>query len=196
VKLLRGLATGCAFGVLLFLATSAPAAPQRFGQLTGVVIDPLGQPQLGASVSIDPEGIGADAAQQVMTDQNGVFALRRLRPGLYAVKVTQAGFLPSMQQHVRVGAGLTTLVRIEMDSVFTSLEQLRRQPSQTTQADDWKWVLRSSSSTRPALQFQDGAVLVAGGESSNMDNPRPEPSARLEMTSGSREPGSPSALSG
>ena len=59
-----------------------------------------------------------------MTDQNGVFALQRLSPGLYAVKVTQAGFLPSMQQHIRVGAGLTTLVRIEMDSVFSSLNQL------------------------------------------------------------------------
>ncbi len=197
MKLLRGLTTGCALAVFFFLATPSPAAPQHYGQLTGVVLDPLGQPQLGASISIDPEGMSGDSiTQRITTDQDGVFALRRLRPGLYAVKVTQAGFLPSMQQHVRIGAGLTTLLRIEMDSVFTSLEQLRRQPSQTTETDDWKWVLRSSSSTRPVLQFRDGAILVASGESSNLDAPSREPSTRLEVTSGSREPGSPSALSG
>jgi len=158
------------------------------------VLDPVGQPQLGASVSIDPEGVsGRDAAQQLLTDQNGVFALRRLRPGLYAVRVTQAGFLPSMQQHIRVGAGLTTLVRIEMDSVFSSLDQLRRQPSQSTEADDWKWVLRTSSATRPVLELRDGSIVLA---STSGDRPRPQPSTRIEMTSGSHHPGSASALPG
>lgn len=194
---LRGTVIGCTLAAIFALAVSAPAAPQHYGQLTGVVIDPLGQPQLGASVSVDPEGIrGDDAASQITTDANGTFALRQLRPGLYAVKVTQAGFLPSIQQHVRVGAGLTTLIRVEMDSVFASLSQLRRQPSQTAEAGDWKWVLRTSSATRPILQFSDGAILVASGESSNVDAPHPGPSTSVEMTSGSRQPGSPSALSG
>ena len=196
VKLLRGLVSGCALTALLLLASPTPGAT-RYGQLTGVVLDPVGQPQLGASVSIDPEGVsGRDVPERLLTDQNGVFALQRLRPGLYAVKVTQAGFLPSMQQHIRVGAGLTTLVRIEMDSVFSSLNQLRRQPSQSTEADDWKWVLRTSSATRPVLQFRDGTVVLAGGESSSVDAPRTQPSTRIEMTSGSRQPGSASALPG
>jgi hypothetical protein len=196
VKLLRTFATGCGLATLFFLAAQAYCAPARYGQLTGVVLDPLGQPQLGASVSIDPEGIASrDANQQITTDEHGSFSLARLRPGLYAVKVTQAGFLPSMQQHVRVGAGLTTLIRIEMDSVFASLDRLRRQPSQSTQADDWKWVLRTSSATRPVLQFADGTVLVASGESSNLDGAH-QLNGRIELTSGSREPGSPSALSG
>ena len=119
--------------------------------------------------SIQKGSAAATSTERLLTDQNGVFALQRLRPGLYAVKVTQAGFLPSMQQHIRVGAGLTTLVRIEMDSVFSSLNQLRRQPSQSTEADDWKWVLRTSSATRPVLQFRDGTVVVAGGVSSSVD---------------------------
>ena len=196
MKLPRCLASGCALAALLFLAAPAPGAT-RYGQLTGMVLDPVGQPQLGASVSIDPEGVsGHDATQQLLTDQNGVFALRQLRPGLYAVRVTQAGFLPSMQQHIRVGAGLTTLVRIEMDSIFTSLDQLRRQPSQSTEADDWKWVLRTSSATRPVLQLLDGGIVVASGESTSGDAPRPESSTRIEMTSGSRQPGSASGLPG
>ncbi len=196
MNLLRCIASGCALIALLFLSAPAPGAT-RYGQLTGVVLDAVGQPQLGASVSIDPEGVsGRDVPERLLTDQNGVFALQRLRPGLYAVRVTQAGFLPSMQQHIRVGAGLTTLVRIEMDSVFSSLNELRRQPSQSTEADDWKWVLRTSSATRPVLQFRDGTVVVAGGVSSSVDAPRTQPSTRIEMTSGSRQPGSASALPG
>ena len=198
MKLLRRLASGCALTATALVLFSAPTpAATRYGQLTGLVLDPFGQPQLGASVSIDPEGVsGRDATERLVTDQNGVFALRRLRPGLYAVKVTQAGFLPSMQQHIRIGAGLTTLVRIEMDSVFTSLDQLRRQPSQTTEADDWKWVLRTSSSTRPVLQLRDGGIVLASGESTSGDRPRPRSSTRIEMTSGSHHPGSASALPG
>lgn len=196
MKLLRCLASGCALSALLFCAAPAPAAT-RYGQITGLVLDPVGQPQLGASVSIDPEGVsGRDATARLLTDQNGVFALPRLRPGLYAVKVTQAGFLPTMQQHIRVGAGLTTLVRIEMDSVFSSLDQLRRQPSQSTEADDWKWVLRTSSATRPVLQLRDGSILLASGESTSGDAPRHQPSTRIEMASGSHQPGSASALPG
>jgi Carboxypeptidase regulatory-like domain len=198
VKLLRRLALGCAVTAtaLLFFAVPSPGAA-RYGQLTGLVLDPAGQPQLGASVSIDPEGVsGRDTTERLITDQNGVFALRRLRPGLYAVRVTQAGFLPSMQQHIRVGAGLTTLVRIEMDSVFSSLDQLRRQPSQTTEADDWKWVLRTSSATRPVLQLRDGSILLASGQSNSGDVAQQQPSTRIEMTSGSHQPGSASALPG
>jgi Carboxypeptidase regulatory-like domain len=197
VKLPRRLAFGCALTALLFFfTTTTPGAP-RYGELTGVVLDPVGQPQLGASVSIDPEGVsGRDTMQSLLTDQNGVFAVRQLRPGLYAVRVTQAGFLPSMQLHIRVGAGLTTVVRVEMDSVFSSLDQLRRQPSESTKADDWKWVLRTSSATRPVLQLRDGTIVLASGESSSGDAPRAQPSTRIEMTAGSRQPGSASALPG
>ncbi len=194
MRFLRGVASGCALAALLYLAAPAQGAP-RYGQLSGVVLDPAGHPQLGASVSIDPEGLGGHStAQQILTDQNGVFALPRLLPGLYAMRVTLAGFMPTMQQHIRVGAGLTTLVRIQMDSVFSSLDQMRRQPSQSTEADDWKWVLRTSSATRPVLQLLDGTVVMAGVESSSGD--RPQPSARIEMTAGSRQPGSVSALPG
>ena len=198
MKSLRRLASGCALTATALVLFSAPTpGATRYGQLTGLVLDPFGQPQLGASVSIDPEGVsGRDATERLVTDQNGVFALRRLRPGLYAVKVAQAGFLPSMQQHIRIGAGLTTLVRIEMDSVFTSLDQLRRQPSQTTEPDDWKWALRTSSSTRPVLQLRDDGIVLASGESTSGDRPRSQPSTRIEMTSGSHHPGSASALPG
>ena len=58
-------------------------------------------------------------------------------------------------------------------------------------------MLRTSSATRPVLQFRDGTVVVAGGESRPASiAPRTQPSTRIEMTSGSRQPGSASALPG
>jgi len=57
---------------------------------------------------------------------------------------------------VRINANLTTLVRIEMESMFASLDQLRRQPTaKAADADDWKWVLRSASGMRPVLQWDE-----------------------------------------
>jgi hypothetical protein len=198
VKSLRCLASGCALIALLCTSGTAQGAT-RFGQLTGVVLDPTGTPQLGASIWISSEAVNARGSTQLLTDQNGAFGAQHLRPGQYSVRVTLAGFLPAIQQHVRVGADLTTLVRIELDSVFSSLDQLRRQPAQSTEADDWKWVLRTSSATRPVLQLRDGTIVIAGGASPALpgggDSPR-QARVSVEMTSGYRHPGSSSALPG
>ena len=89
-----------------------------------------------------------------LTNTQGVFRDERLAPGFYTVRVTLAGFLPTLEKHIRVSANLTTLVRIQLESMFASLEQLRRAPSAAaSEADDWKWVLRSASSVRPVLQW-------------------------------------------
>jgi len=48
-----------------------------------------------------------------------------------------------------------------MESMFASLEQLRRQPnSSQADADDWKWVLRSAAGTRPVLQWDESALTA------------------------------------
>src|SRR5208282_2258547 len=136
----------------------------------------------------------SSAAIGYLTNTQGVFRDDKLAPGFYAVRVTLAGFLPTLEKHVRVAANLTTLVRIQLESMFASLEQLRRAPSAAaSEADDWKWVLRSASSARPVLQWVDqdplGAVVV------DADNVPSEPSrGRLEFTDGARKPGSVSNL--
>jgi len=83
------------------------------------------------------------------------FSRESIAPGLYTLRVTLAGFLPTIQQHVRISAHVTTVVRVELESMFASLDQLRRQPSTASvESDDWKWVLRSASITRPVLQWR------------------------------------------
>jgi hypothetical protein len=166
--------------------TSQVRGADGYGKLSGTVLDTEGTPQMGASIWLDAEPVGG-AVAQLLTNQNGVFASQHLRPGLYSARVTLLGFLPSVEEHIRVQADLTTVIHIQMESVLASFDQLRRPPPQPSQSDDWKWVLRSASSTRPILQWQDGSVLLASDESSQ------EPSQahmRLEAITGGSPAGS------
>jgi hypothetical protein len=178
---------------LSFAAGSAPAqAKSSSGKLAGVVHDTVGTPQMGATVEVLPEAGGKTIPLGLLTNTLGVFQGERLAPGFYTVRVTLAGFLPTIQQHVRISAHLTTVVRIEMESMFASLDQLRRQPaSVSVESDDWKWVLRSASATRPVLQWMDD-----GTDTTNLafDVRAMQPRAKLEFTDGARRPGSPSNL--
>jgi hypothetical protein len=174
-----------------------PAAAQLKsvqGVLSGVVRDAAGTPQMGASVEVIPESAATAAGVNFFTNTQGVFRGERLAPGFYTVRVTLAGFLPTLEKHVRVAANLTTLVRIQLESMFATLEQLRRAPSAAaSEADDWKWVLRSASSARPVLQWVDQDPL--GTVAADSDSVPAEPSrGRLEFTDGARRPGSVSNL--
>jgi hypothetical protein len=164
------------------------------GMLSGVVRDTAGTPQLGASVQLIPESDASAAAIGFLTNTQGVFHDEKLAPGFYTVRVTLAGFLPSLEKHVRISANLTTLVRIQLESMFASLEQLRRAPSAAAvEADDWKWVLRSASSARPVLQWVEDDPLSASAMSS--ESVALEPArGRLEFMDGARRPGSVSNL--
>jgi carboxypeptidase family protein len=172
-------------------ATLAQAKPVT-GKVTGVVRDASGTPQLGASVELIPEVLGTLAHQSFLTNTQGIFRSEKLSPGLYTVRVTLAGFLPTLQQHVRINANLTTMVRIEMESMFAGLDQLRRQPVQhSADADDWKWVLRSATGMRPVLQWGERDVVLA---SDARDGRNGAPRMLLEFTDGARRPGSVSNI--
>jgi hypothetical protein len=174
----------------LSLAQTAPAS----GRLSGVVRDGLGTPQMGASVQVVAEGAGLIVARDFLTNTRGGFLGDQLPEGFYTVRVTLAGFLPSLEQHVRISSHVTTVVRIEMESLFASLDHLRKQPSSSnTEADDWKWVLRSAPSTRPVLEWTDTNVVEVA--SVGMDNSIPRPvRMRLEFTDGARRLASPSNI--
>ncbi len=173
--------------------TSAAPAGTAAGKLSGVVRDSAGTPQMGATVEIVPEAAVKAASLGLLTNPQGIFRDESLAPGLYTVRVTLAGFLPTIQQHVRISAHLTTMVRVELESMFASLDQLRRQPSSVSvESDDWKWVLRSASITRPVLQWaDDGSTTVANA---SYDGEVAHARARLDFTDGARRPGSASNL--
>jgi hypothetical protein len=173
--------------------TSSAQAKAAAGKLSGIVRDTTGTPQMGATVEIVPEAAMKAASLGLLTNMQGIFQGERITPGLYTVRVTLAGFLPTIQQHVRISAHVTTVVRVELESMFASLDQLRRQPSTASvESDDWKWVLRSASITRPVLQWADDGSTIASNASSDANAVGPR--ARLDFTDGARRPGSASNL--
>jgi hypothetical protein len=183
--------------VLSFGAEHAAAQAKPVpGKLAGVVRDSSGTPQLGANVELIPEAPGMTISRGFLTDTQGVFSGDKLAPGFYALRVTLAGFLPTLEKHIRISPNLTTVVRVELESMFASLDQLRRAPSNSsTQGDDWKWVLRSASAVRPVLEWMDGDIMSASTvtvESVKFRAPR----LRMEFTDGARRPGSASSITG
>src|SRR5260370_36155916 len=128
------------------------------GKLAGVVRDAVGTPQMGASVELIPETVGLTALHGFLTNTQGVFRGDKLVPGLYTIRVTLAGFLPTLEQHVRVSSNVTTVVRIELESMFASLDQLRRMPANSPpKPDSLQSLLPSPSTSTPVLEW------VAGG---------------------------------
>ena len=175
-----------------------PAAAQAKlvpGKLAGVVRDTAGTPQLGASVELVPEGTGLTAARNFLTNTQGIFKGDRLAPGFYTVRVTLAGFLPSLEKHIRISPSLTTVVRVELESMFASLDQLRRMPSTSgpAGADDWKWVLRSAAAVRPVLEWMGDDTGTASTITRESGIPR-TPRFRMEFTDGARRSGSASNI--
>jgi Carboxypeptidase regulatory-like domain len=193
VRVWGALVLAAAFSTLGGSSALAQLKPAQ-GGLSGLVRDGAGTPQLGASVEVLPEAELSPIPVNFLTNTQGLFRSEKLAPGLYTVRVTLAGFLPTLEKHIRVSANVTTLVRIQLESMFASLEQLRRAPSSSaTEADDWKWVLRSATAARPVLEWieQDPLSAVVVDEDSV---PTETIRGRVEFTDGARNPGSVSNL--
>jgi hypothetical protein len=180
--------------LLLCLAALPASAALHSGKISGVVVDPGGTPQMGASVVITPENLLFSSPIELLTNDRGHFLSQGLLPGMYSARATLAGFLPAIQQHIRITDQQTTLVQIALGSVFSSLEGLRRQPNQQAASDEWAWVLRTTSATRPVLRWEDGEAVIGDQLSSAEKARRRQPHGRVELTSGSHHPGSVSNL--
>jgi hypothetical protein len=184
---------GWVTGVVLVLAASA-AAKQGYGTISGVVLDPSGTPQMGASVWLISEDPAGRTVAQILSNQHGVFFTDHLKPGEYAVRVSVAGFLPAMERHVAVMSNLTTLLRVQVETLFSSLDTLRRKSDAPAEQDDWKWVLRSSTATRTILQWDDTGNQIASN-TLGADLPTAQrPRALVRVTNGALRPGSASSF--
>lgn len=167
-------------------------AATNYGKISGVVVDPSGTPQMGANVTLIAEGLSAVFHTQFFTNQSGTFSNPRIPAGIYEVQVSLAGFLTKIQRHVRVSPNLTTILKVEMATVFASLDRLRKGPQAPSGSDDWKWIIRASAAKRPVLQWtdstNDSAGRISDGETGEAAKRRAH--AELELASGSKHPGS------
>ncbi len=182
--------------LLVAAGALAPAAwGQQFGKLSGTVVDPAGVPQMGATVALSQNDLANNSVTRLLTNDRGSFLAARLAPGIYTIRVTLAGFLPALERNVRIEPNLTTILKIEMGTIFSSLDTLRRKgKGEQTDADEWAWVLRTSASTRAILRFAEGEATLASDPVSGERSGPHRPTARVELTAGARRPGSVSNI--
>ncbi len=187
----RGWALVVVCALALTLGTLFPAsssADSTYGKLSGIVVDPAGTPQMGATVVLMTEGLQSASSYRLnlFSDQHGGFGNSRVPPGFYELHVTLAGFLPKVEHHVRIVPNVTTLVKVELATIFASLDRLRNGPDKTSNPDDWKWVLRSSAASRPVLQWTNPGLTAQN----TGDSTQPASRGQVELTGGSERPGS------
>lgn len=176
-------------GTVLCLLALPLAASPRTGAISGVVVDQNGTPQMGATVLVSSQQVFSASTVKLFTNEHGRFSTIALPLGAYSVKVILAGFLPAMEQGVKVKDQHITALEIVMDSVFSSFEKLRRQPDQKLSSDDWSWVLRASPGTKAVLRWDDPSLSTSAPANQTEGGADPD-HARVELGSGSDQPGS------
>jgi len=131
-----------------FAATPFPTA----GVIVGTVQNPFGVAQLGAVVQLYNRQ--EKQVQRALTDASGKFAFVGLTPDHYSVKVTAAAFFPVIEKDILVQPGTQSLLAVHLSSFFSTI-QLSYPPLENGSllTDDWKWVLRTATSTRPVMRF-------------------------------------------
>ena len=189
IRVLGLISLGCVFALPVAYA-------QNQGRISGVVVDGKGTPQMGATVLIASEQQPGAESLDLLTNGRGRFSTATLPAGSYTIKVTLAGFLPAIEEHIRVSDQHTTLLQVALGSVFSSFEQLRGQaPEQKVSADDWTWVLRSSPDTRSVLRWTEGPgltdVQMSGTEAAAQKS---ADHLQMQLTSGADHPGSIGAV--
>ncbi len=184
-----------AFRAPFLIALGCVLAPvsfaQREGKISGVVLDVKGTPEMGATVTVASERALSPRSFDLLTNARGRFSTATIPPGPYTVKVSLAGFLPAMEQHVRVNEDHVTLLQVVLGSVFSSFGELRQQKGEKVSPDDWTWVLRSAPDMRSVLRWTEGPILsnaqlsgVAEAAQRQADH------LTMQVTSGGDHPGS------
>jgi hypothetical protein len=137
---------------MLAVATgiSAGDLPSQFaGNLLGMVVDSLGTPQMGASVTLFDRY--DRVIRREVTGADGRFGFLGLAPSSYSIRASADSLLPAMRNKIAIRAGLSSVLQIRMAAIFSSIEVKYTKPT-TAMTDEWKWVLRASSATRPVTR--------------------------------------------
>jgi len=182
LRAIRALGLGC-FVCLVALPSALYA-----GKVSGVVVDPAGTPQMGATVLISPELLLASKPVQLVTNDHGRFSSASIPNGIYSIQVSLAGFLPAMQQHIVISNREATRLEIVMGTLVSSFEKLRQKPDQPVNSDDWTWVLRTASADRAVLRWQDDPSFKVTSTTEGSQMPRVR--GLFELSSGADHPGS------
>jgi hypothetical protein len=148
-----------AAGIVFPCLTPLRGDAAQYGRLAGTVTDEQGNPLIGASILVVGPALPdsrntKDAVERVITDAHGRFRVEHLAPGWYSLKATSVTRLPSHKDGVRVEPNQTAQQNFVLSDIFAPVRFQVPQGSITSWGEDWKWVLRTSGSTRPVLRYR------------------------------------------
>lgn len=138
-----------------------------YGRLTGKVSDRQGNPLVGAvvvitgPVTLKSPNLSSNV-ERIFTDTHGEFVAERLLPGWYSLKVMSPARFPAHQNSVHVTAGQTADENFVLADIFAVRHFGMPKSVLATWGNDWKWVLRTSATTRPILRYQDASNNTIG----------------------------------
>ncbi|MGA2589825.1 MAG: TonB-dependent receptor [Bryobacteraceae bacterium] len=121
------------------------------GAITGLVTDGAGVPQMGAMVMLFNRQ--DRLFEKALTDEKGAFAFAGLLPDIYSIRVTLASFVPAIKNNILVQPGMRSVLNVSMATLFSSIHLAYPAEHPAFMSDDWKWVLRTASSTRPVMRL-------------------------------------------
>jgi hypothetical protein len=184
--------SGIAASVLLgFLWTSSPgnaASPVKLsGTLAGAVSDGMGVPQMGATILLFNRY--DRLIERIITGASGEFLVNNLPPDTYSLRVTLASFMPAIKRNIAIQPGMKSILSINLASVLSSIQVVSTAPlSGAMMSDEWKWVLRSSMTTRPVLRMLPSLDERRPGESSTGSTIFSDTRGLLKVSSGESTP--------
>ena len=144
-------------------AAEAATPLKMAGAITGFVSDASGTPQMGAAVVLFNRQ--ERQFERALTDERGAFKFLGLLPDLYSVKVTLGSYVPALKKGILVQPGMASVLNVNLNTLFSSIQfAYPAIESGSLMSDEWKWVLRSASPTRPVMRFTADALAKDPGK--------------------------------
>lgn len=143
------------------MPAGAVTSARLSGNLGGLVTDVAGKPQMGAAVVLFNRQ--ARPIQRALTDERGSFGFGALPPDSYSVRVSLARYLPAFRDRIDVRPGTNSFLDVSLSSLFSTIQlvPIANMPT-ALMSDDWKWALRTSSSSRPITRILPvGSITVS-----------------------------------
>jgi len=115
---------------------------------------------MGATVLLNGPGVDTSSAllegslDRVFTDAQGNFTISRVAPGWYSLQVISPAKLPGFRDQVQVRAGTTTREAFALGDVLSGIHWQHPVNDLRAWGQEWKWILRTSDSTRPILRYR------------------------------------------
>jgi hypothetical protein len=157
----RGAELLSAGGVLLcVLLAACQGFSAQYGRVSGKVTDTAGNPIMGATVLLSgpgintPNGLLEGSLDRVFTDAQGNFTIGRVAPGWYSLQVISPSKLPGFRDKVHVRPGVTTREAFALGDILSGLHWPNSASDLRAWEQGWKWILRTSASTRPILRYR------------------------------------------